>query len=172
MRAHFIAQGTLLYALLWPEWEGNPKGRGNICLCIADSRCWTVETNRTLLSNYAPIKNNFKKSEATPQPAQCSRRAETQEGQLPRYHHITDTHPVVHLNGQSPCFHLLPRFSEMWCSSHHCSWLFNSSHHEIPTISSSVVPFSSCLQSFPASGSFPVSQFFVSGGQSNSLVTC
>ena len=35
-----------------------------------------------------------------------------------------------------------------------------------PTISSSVVPFSSCLQSFPASGFFPRSQFFASGGQS------
>ena len=35
-----------------------------------------------------------------------------------------------------------------------------------PTISSSVVPFSSCLQSFPASGSFPRSQFFASGSQS------
>ena len=35
-----------------------------------------------------------------------------------------------------------------------------------PTISSSVVPFSSCLQSFPASVSFPMSQFFESGGQS------
>ena len=34
-----------------------------------------------------------------------------------------------------------------------------------PTISSSVVPFSSCLQSFPASRSFPMSQFFTSGGQ-------
>ena len=34
-----------------------------------------------------------------------------------------------------------------------------------PTISSSVVPFS-CPQSFPASGSFPMSQFFTSGGQS------
>ena len=34
-----------------------------------------------------------------------------------------------------------------------------------PTISSSVVPFSSNLQSFPASGSFPMSQFFASGGQ-------
>ena len=34
-----------------------------------------------------------------------------------------------------------------------------------PTISSSVVPFSSCPQSFPASGSFPVSQLFASGGQ-------
>ena len=35
-----------------------------------------------------------------------------------------------------------------------------------PTIASSVVPFSSHLQSFPASGSFPVSQFFTSGDQS------
>ena len=35
-----------------------------------------------------------------------------------------------------------------------------------PTISSSVVPFSSGLQSFPASGSFPIRHFFASGGQS------
>ena len=35
-----------------------------------------------------------------------------------------------------------------------------------PTISSSVVPFSSCLQSLPASRSFPMSQFFPSGGRS------
>ena len=35
-----------------------------------------------------------------------------------------------------------------------------------PTISSSVIPFSSRLQSFPASWAFPMSQFFTSGGQS------
>ena len=35
-----------------------------------------------------------------------------------------------------------------------------------PTFSSSLIPFSSCLQSFPASGAFLVSQFFASGGQS------
>ena len=35
-----------------------------------------------------------------------------------------------------------------------------------PTISSSVVPFSSCLHSFPASGSFQMSQLFTEGGQS------
>ena len=35
-----------------------------------------------------------------------------------------------------------------------------------PIISSSVIPFASCLQSFPASGSFPVSQLFTSGSQS------
>ena len=35
-----------------------------------------------------------------------------------------------------------------------------------PAISSSVIPFSFCLQSFPVSGSFPMCQFFQSGGQS------
>ena len=35
-----------------------------------------------------------------------------------------------------------------------------------PTLSSSVIPFSSWLQSFPRSGSFPMSQFFPSGDQS------
>ena len=39
-----------------------------------------------------------------------------------------------------------------------------------PTISSSVIPFSSCPQSFPASGSFQMSQFFTSGGQSKCRV--
>ena len=40
-----------------------------------------------------------------------------------------------------------------------------------PTISSSVAPFSFCLQSFPASGSSPTSWLFASGGQSNHLST-
>ena len=47
-----------------------------------------------------------------------------------------------------------------------CSNLCPSGQWCHPTISSSVIPFSSCLQSFPASGSFQVSQFFTSGGQS------
>ena len=38
-----------------------------------------------------------------------------------------------------------------------------------PAISSSVVPFSSCPQSLPASGSFPMSQVFTSGGQSTGV---
>ena len=46
-----------------------------------------------------------------------------------------------------------------------CSNSCPSSRWCHPSISSSVIPFS-CLQSCPASGSFPVSQFFVSGGQS------
>ena len=47
-----------------------------------------------------------------------------------------------------------------------CSNSCPSSRWWHPTILSSVIPFSSCLQSFPASESFPVSQFFTSGGQS------
>ena len=56
-----------------------------------------------------------------------------------------------------PCPPPTPRAYSNSCSS---SWWCH------PTISSSVIPFSSCLQSFPASGSFPMSQFFASGGQS------
>ena len=56
-----------------------------------------------------------------------------------------------------PCPSLSPGVCSNSCPS--SRWCF-------PTISSSVVPFSSRLQSSPASGSFPVSQLFASGGQS------
>ena len=55
-----------------------------------------------------------------------------------------------------PVHHQLPEFTQ----THSISWWCH------PTISSSVVPFSSCPQSFPALGSFPMSQLFSSGGQS------
>ena len=56
-----------------------------------------------------------------------------------------------------PCLSATPRD----CSnSGPLSWWWH------PTISSSVIRFSSCLQFFPSSGSFPMSQFFASGGQS------
>ena len=56
-----------------------------------------------------------------------------------------------------PCPSSIPRAYSNSCPS--SQWCH-------PSISSSVVPFSSCPQSLPASGSFPVSQFFTSGGQS------
>ena len=58
---------------------------------------------------------------------------------------------------QHACPSPTPRVYSNWCP------LTRWCH---PTISSSVVPVSSCLQSFPASGSFPMSQFFALGGQS------
>ena len=59
-----------------------------------------------------------------------------------------------------PCPSPTPRACSYSCPS---SWWCHS------IISSSVVPFSSCLQTPPASGSFPVSQFFTSGGPSFSF---
>ena len=55
-----------------------------------------------------------------------------------------------------PVHHQLPEFTQT-----HAHWVGDH-----PTISSSVILFSSCLQSFSASGSFQMSQFFASGGQS------
>ena len=52
-----------------------------------------------------------------------------------------------------------------WLSPGACSHSCSLSQWCYPIISSSAVPFSSCLQSLPASGSFPMSQFFSSGGQ-------
>ena len=59
-----------------------------------------------------------------------------------------------------PVLHYLPGFAQ----THVHVQLVSQWCH--PTIWSSVVPFSSHLQSFPASGSFPVSRLFASGGQS------
>jgi len=56
-----------------------------------------------------------------------------------------------------PCASLSPR---------HCPNLCPWSRRCHPTTSSSVIPFSSCPQSLPASGSFPMSWLFASGGQS------
>ena len=56
-----------------------------------------------------------------------------------------------------PCPSPIPRACSNSCPS--SQWCH-------PTILSSAIPFSSCLQSFPESGSFPMSQYFPSGGQS------
>jgi len=60
-------------------------------------------------------------------------------------------------HARPPCPSPTPR---VYSNSSPLSWWCH------PTISSSVIPFSSCLQSFPASGSFQMSQLFESGDQS------
>ena len=74
---------------------------------------------------------------------------------------VAQSCPTLSLYGlqhpRLPCTSPTPRAYSNSCPS---SWWCH------PTISSSVIPFSSCLQSFPASGSFPMSQLFASGGQS------
>ena len=58
-------------------------------------------------------------------------------------------------------------FVVLWTAAHQASLSITNSRSLLwwchPTISHSIVPFSSCLQSFPASGSFPRSKFFASG---------
>ena len=61
-----------------------------------------------------------------------------------------------------PVLHHLLEFAQT-----HVHWV--SDGH--PAISSSVIPFSSCPQYFPESGSFPVSQLFISGGQNIGVST-
>ena len=73
--------------------------------------------------------------------------------------------------------------AQLWptlCDSMDCSTRGFPVHHQLPELAQThihqvgdaiqpshpVIPFFSCLQSFPASGSFPKSQFFASGGQS------
>ena len=67
--------------------------------------------------------------------------------------------PMNHSTPGLPVHHHLPEFTDSRPLSQWCH----------PTISSSVVPFSSCPQSLPASGSFPMSQLFASGGQSTGV---
>ena len=67
--------------------------------------------------------------------------------------HVWLCNPMNRSTPGLPDHHQLPEFTEthvhlVWCH---------------PAISSSVVPFSSCLQSFPTSGSFQMSQLFASG---------
>ena len=68
---------------------------------------------------------------------------------------LCDPHGLQHT--RLPCPSLAPGAYSNSCPL--CRWCHL-------TISSSVIPFSSSLQSFPASGSFPMSQFFASGGHS------
>ena len=63
-------------------------------------------------------------------------------------------HGLYH--GRPPCPSPTPG---AYTNSHPLRWWYH------PTISSSVIRFSYCLQSFPASGCSPLSQFFTSGGQ-------
>ena len=67
--------------------------------------------------------------------------------------------PVNRSTPGLPVHHQLPEFTETRPSSQWCH----------PAISSSVIPFSSCPQSLPASESFPMSQLFAWGGQSTGV---
>ena len=88
---------------------------------------------------------------------------------------------IIILNKVSVQFSSVGQSCLILCDPMDCSTLGFPVHHQLPeltqthihrvrwchsTISSFVIPFSSCHQSFPASGSFQMSQLFASGGQS------
>ena len=70
---------------------------------------------------------------------------------------LTFCNPMNRSTPSLPALHCLPKFAQIYIH-----WV----GEDIQPFSSSVTPFSSCPQSFPASGSFPTNQLFASGGQS------
>ena len=76
------------------------------------------------------------------------------------------------------CYCLVPKLCLTLCNPVDCSMpgspdllTVSQSLLYYPAISFSLTPFSSCPQSFPASGSFPVNSLFASGGQSTGSST-
>ena len=92
------------------------------------------------------VRTNMAINEGKNNPVQFSHSVTSDSLQSHEPHYVTP-----------PCPSPTPRVHPNPCPF--CQWCH-------PTISSSVVPFSSCLQSFPASGSFQMSQLSTSGGQS------
>ena len=96
-----------------------------------------LSTNLTLYKAYTNHRTNFQFSSVTQScPTLCD--------------------PMNHSTPGLPVHHQLPEFTQTHV--HQVGDVIQPSHP--------VVPFSSCPQSFPASGSFPMSQLFASGGQS------
>jgi len=118
--------------------EGGGFRMGNTCIPVADS-CWYMAKP----IQYCKVKKWNKNISFSS--VQFSHSVMSYSLQP---HELRHTRP--------PC----PLSSRVYPNSCPLSWWCH------PIISSSVNPFSSCPQSFPASGSFPMSQLFASGGQS------
>ena len=81
-----------------------------------------------------------------------------ENGQIKKKDHFSSVQSLSHVR----------LFATPWIAAHQGSLSITNSRSRWcrPTISSSAIPFSSCPQSFPALGSFQMSQFFTSDGQS------
>ena len=134
---------------MWqPRWEGGLSENEYIYIYMAESLHCSLETITILLTGYTPKENKkfFKKLNIS---VEFSRSVMS-----------NSLGPLGLQHARLPCPTWTPRaYSNSCPSSRWC----------ISTISSSVIPFSSCLQSFPASGSFLMSWLFTSGGQSTGV---
>ena len=133
---HLTKQASLCINLLYVQRE-RQRGRSRVCItCLEVEECGPRENRGKPSSSVVCSSVQFS----------CST------------FHVSDslgTHGLQH--ARPPCPSPIPGvYSNSWPSSWWCH----------PTISSSVIPFSSYLQSCPASGSFQMSQLFASGGQS------
>ena len=160
---------------VWTQWppqmSGMQCGPGNVnmvkTLCIYLLVTWELVL-RALLSlvlSTAP---------ALGLGPQRSRPGENQEWKSimmrklsPELHvHFSSVQPLSHVQLLVTPWTAAPRLPHTSPTSGACLNSCPLSHWCHPTISPSVSPFSSCLQSFPALGYFPMSHFFASGGQS------
>ena len=145
MITYWIAQGTLLNALWQPEWEGNPKERGCVCVCVC---IYTYMHVCTYIYTHTDVYTH----------------TETYISDQISCSVVSDSlRPHESQHTRLPCLSLSPGVCSDSCP------LSQGCH---PTIPSSVIHFSSCPQSFSASGSFPVSQLLTSGGQSIGASAC
>ena len=141
-----------------------------ICICMAESLCCIPETSTTLLVGCTPVKNKKVKKKKTKKLTREKKKSKCQFRrwdkniqfwvQFSRSVMSNSLRPHESQHARPPCPSPTPGVHSNSCPS---SWWCH------PAISSSVIPFSSCPQSLPASGSFPMSQFFTWGGQSTGV---
>ena len=132
----------------------------------AKGRCKLYQTSKVLLTKTYNYSHTYRrKSEYFPVKMQTIKSASfpyfcyTVYGTIQFSHSVMSDSWRLHAlqHARPPCPSPTPRACSNSCPS--SRWCH-------PNVSSSVIPFSSCLQSLPASESFPISQFFTSGGQS------
>ena len=142
-RSYNGLHGTVLSASHLPLWTHHFMTPFPIIMfsTLASLLLLSDQTNRTRLSNHRNVNQKSYPLSSVQLLKLCLILCDSHELQLARL----------------PCSSPTPEaYSNSWPSNQWCH----------PTISSSVIPFSSRLQSFPASGSFQMSWFFTSDGQS------
>ena len=119
-------------------------GAGACSLPARNGRCRKISVSKSPTGSYSRLHSVLKSSSYDISQFSCSVMSDS------LWPHGLQ-HPKLPYTSPTPGAYSNSCPSSWWCH---------------PTISFSVIPFSSCLQSFPASGSFQMSQFFASGGQS------
>ena len=131
---------------LWEMVMGRKSWRATVCGVTRVGHDWVTELNWRQ-SKVLGFPGGASGKEATTQCCSVQFSRSVMSDCL-RPHGLQHTRPPC--PSPTPGVHLNSCLLSRWCH---------------PTISFSVVPFSSCPQSFPASGSFPMSQLFTPGGQ-------